>query len=541
MPESADNKNTLKAEITALADQYGYDRSALMPILQAIQSKYHHVPYAAIAILADTLKDVYASQIQGVVTFYHLLNTEPKGEFIIRVSHCAPCKMKGAQDLMQALEKALKIQAGQTTQDGKFTLEWTSCIGMCDHAPAMLVNEKPIVDVDPEKISEILKKLTSSSPDFIHPANQNKLTFSTIKEGQALQKASQKSSHEIIEEITASKLRGCGGAGFPTGLKLKFAAGAQGDPKYVVCNADEGEPGTFKDREILTRYPYLVFEGMNIAAKAIGASQGILYLRGEYTYLKNELAAFLEKARDPNFKIEIRMGSGAYVCGEETALIESLEGKRGEPRNRPPFPIQSGYLGKPTLVNNVETYAWMATILVKGAAWFNAVGTEKSKGYKLFSISGDCKKPGIYEFPMGTTIKEMLETVGGEDAQAIQAGGASGNCISQSGFSRKFEFDDAPPSGSIMIFGPNRSMLDIAENFMEFFVEESCGQCTPCREGNVKLLKGIRLLKEGKCSKAHLEDLKDLCETMQLASKCGLGQMSSRAFLDIIDQFQMGA
>lgn len=367
----------------------------------------------------------------------------------------------------------------------------------------------------------------------------SKLTFADIDSQASFMAAKNKGAQGIIDTITASKLRGCGGAGFPTGLKLTLMAKETAAPKYVVCNADEGEPGTFKDREILTNYAELVFTGMAIAAQAIGATQGILYLRAEYAYLHEHLLAVIIKCQKfTNFPIEIKSGAGAYVCGEETALIESLEGKRGEPRNRPPFPIQVGYLGQPTEVNNVETFAWITTIITKGDSWFNSVGTEKSPGYKIFSISGDCKNPGIYEFPMGTTISAMLKASGGEDAKAVQMGGASGQLIPQNQFGRKIAFEDAPPGGSIIIFGMNRKMLDVAENFLEFFIEESCGQCTPCRKGNVHLLQAIHQFKAGVTNKQELCDkLYSLAETMQVASKCGLGQSSSNIFVAVTKHF----
>jgi [NiFe] hydrogenase diaphorase moiety large subunit len=238
------------------------------------------------------------------------------------------------------------------------------------------------------------------------------------------------------------------------------------------------------------------------------------------------------------FNIEIRMGAGAYVCGEETALIESLEGHRGEPRNRPPFPVNTGFMGQPTVVNNVETLASVAAILSKGAAWFKAFGTEKSAGFKLFSVSGDCDEPGVYEFPLGITVAELLQKVGGPDAKAVQIGGASGHCVPASGFGRKLAFEDIATGGSIIVFGPGRDMLHVAKNFMEFFVEESCGQCTPCRAGNAKLLEGVEKLERGACSTAYLQELLALSETMQLASKCGLGQSSPNAFVSIVTHFQ---
>jgi [NiFe] hydrogenase diaphorase moiety large subunit len=380
------------------------------------------------------------------------------------------------------------------------------------------------------------------------------LTFDAIEPGAGLTAALTLSRADIIGEVAASNLRGRGGAGFPTGTKWNLAAAARvkdGESKYIVCNADEGEPGTFKDRVLLTDYADLVFEGMTIAARAVGARKGILYLRGEYVYLRQHLNEVLSRRRKDgllgqairgiggfDFDIEIRMGAGAYVCGEETALIESLEGHRGEPRNRPPFPVDTGFMKQPTVVNNVETLASVAAILAKGAAWFRSFGTERSAGFKLFSISGDCDRPGVYEFPLGITVAELLEKVGGSNAKAVQIGGASGTCVPASGFGRKVASEDVATGGSIIVFGPGRDMLHVAKNFMEFFVEESCGQCTPCRAGNAKLLEGIEKLERGACSTAYLRDLLALCETMQLASKCGLGQSSPNAFVSIVNNFQ---
>jgi [NiFe] hydrogenase diaphorase moiety large subunit len=380
------------------------------------------------------------------------------------------------------------------------------------------------------------------------------LTFDTIAPGQGLAAALARSRADIIGEVSASNLKGRGGAGFPTGTKWNLAAAAQvhdGGAKYVVCNADEGEPGTFKDRVLLLEYADLVFEGMTIAARAIGATKGILYLRGEYVYMRPHLEAVLARRRKDGqlgtdilgtagfgFDIEVRMGAGAYVCGEETALIESLEGHRGEPRNRPPFPVNTGFLGQPTVVNNVETLASATAILAKGAAWFKGIGTDKSAGFKLFSVSGDCAAPGVYEFPLGVTVAELLEKVGGAGAKAVQIGGASGLCVPAAEFGRRIAFEDVATGGSIIVLGPGRDMLHVAKNFMEFFVEESCGQCTPCRAGNAKLLEGIEMLERGACSSAYLNELLGLCETMQLASKCGLGQSSPNAFVSIMTHFQ---
>jgi [NiFe] hydrogenase diaphorase moiety large subunit len=378
----------------------------------------------------------------------------------------------------------------------------------------------------------------------------NELTFASIPAGEGLSKALAMSRVDIIDTVRDSKLKGRGGAGFPTGIKWNFAAAEKHPRKYIICNADEGEPGTFKDRLILSEYADLVLDGMTIGARAMNAALGLIYLRAEYGYLRSGLEEAIRARRERgllgeeiggikgfDFDIMVAGGAGAYVCGEETALIESLEGFRGEPRNRPPFPVVSGFLSRPSVVNNVETLAWVSCIFVKGVDWFKSVGTDLSTGHKLFSVSGDCERPGVYEFPFGITVRELLEEVGGDNAKAALIGGASGRCVPRSQFERRLAFEDAPTGGSVVVFGPDRDMLAIAHNLLEFFVDESCGQCTPCRLGNSKLLEGAEMLQAGTCTVEYLNDLKALGNTMQVAAKCGLGQSSSVAFLSIIEHF----
>jgi [NiFe] hydrogenase diaphorase moiety large subunit len=375
--------------------------------------------------------------------------------------------------------------------------------------------------------------------------------FSKYTRGEGIKKALSLSREDILFELRDSKLKGRGGAGFPTATKWTIVAAAIADQKYIICNADEGEPGTFKDRVLLLEYPELVFEGMVIAGYTIGASKGIVYLRGEYEYMLSTLEDYLDTMSkenllgkkilgksDFNFDITIRLGSGAYICGEETALIESLEGNRGEARNRPPYPVNTGYMGMPTVVNNVETLASIPHIITKGGEWYRKHGTDKSTGSKLFSVSGDCERPGVYELPWGTKISELLKLVGAKNTKAVQVGGASGVCIPKSQFDRTLAYEDVATGGSIMIFNESRNMIHILKNFMEFFVEESCGQCTPCRIGNVKLLEGVEMIEKGEYKFGYINQLKELGKTMQVASKCGLGQSSPNAFISILENFK---
>ncbi len=375
--------------------------------------------------------------------------------------------------------------------------------------------------------------------------------FSEYKQGDAINKILTMSREDILFELRESKLKGRGGAGFPTATKWMLTAAAKSDKKYVICNADEGEPGTFKDRVLLQEYPELLFDGMVVAGYVVGSDEGIVYLRGEYQYMYNDLLKFLDDMKNRNllgnnilgkdgfnFDITIRLGAGAYVCGEETALIESLEGHRGEARNRPPFPVNTGFMGRPTTVNNVETLCAAAHITVKGGLWFKEHGTDKSTGSKLLSVSGDCFKPGVYELPFGTKISELLELVEAKNAKAVQIGGASGVCIPKSQFDRTIAYEDVATGGSIMIFDESRSMINVLKNFMEFFVEESCGQCTPCRVGNVKLLEGVEMIEHNNYTFSYINKLKDLGKTMQVASKCGLGQSSPNSFISILENFK---
>lgn len=387
-------------------------------------------------------------------------------------------------------------------------------------------------------------------PVFSKQERKGPVLFSKYNRGDAIKKALKIGREDILFELKSSKLKGRGGAGFPTSTKWMLTAAAKAEEKFLVCNADEGEPGTFKDRVLLTEYPELVFDGMVVGGFTIGSKLGIVYLRGEYEYMRKFLEDYLEQMRKDNLlgknilgsgfdhDIVIRMGAGAYVCGEETALIESLEGHRGEARNRPPYPVNTGFNGRPTSVNNVETLASVAHIVTKGGDWYAKVGTDKSSGSKLFSVSGDCEKPGVYELPWGTKIRELLKLVGAKDTKAVQIGGASGVCVNASHFDRVLAYEDLATGGSIMIFGKNRDMLKVLKNFMEFFVEESCGQCTPCRIGNTKLLEGVEMIERGEFTFDYINKLKELGLTMQIASKCGLGQSSPNSFISILENFK---
>ncbi|MFC1568710.1 NAD(P)H-dependent oxidoreductase subunit E [bacterium] len=551
-------REKLIQRIQSLIKIHGETRSALMPMLQNLQEEYGVLSGLMMQEVAHAL-DIHPVEVEGVASFYSFLHSNKRqGKYIIRLCQTISCDLTGKSRVARQFENELRIKFGETTKDGMFTLEYTNCLGMCDQGPAVMVNDRLFARVTPEKVPQIIANckrnfLKSDFPQIVPSEVQKSgpILTSNIKFGDGLKKAIIMSRSNLIAEIRESGLKGRGGAGFPTAVKWQLAGAAVSDEKFVVCNADEGEPGTFKDRYLLHEQTDLLIAGMTIAAYAIGAKKGYIYLRGEYQYIKEHIETVIQNRRnekllgdnildkdDFSFDIELRMGSGAYVCGEETALIESLEGYRGEPRNRPPFPVDTGFEGRPTIVNNVETFVAATLICANGAKWFSAHGTEKSTGTKLFSVSGDCEKPGIFELPFGIPVSTLLKEIGGEKAKAVQIGGASGYCVPASEFDRTIAFEDVSSGGSIIVFGEDRDMLQVAINFMEFFVEESCGQCTPCREGNVKLLEGLELLEKGECSSSYLNELIKLAHTIQIASKCGLGQSSPTAFLSIVEHFK---
>lgn len=371
------------------------------------------------------------------------------------------------------------------------------------------------------------------------------LIFEKVDARDVLTKAYKMSTSEIIQQVLESGLKGRGGAGFPTGLKWKYTATEKEPEKYIVCNADEGEPGTFKDREILDRVSYKVYGGMVIAGKAIGATKGIVYLRGEYRFLLPKLMLELESFHKLigeigyNFKIHYCLGSGAYICGEESALFESIQGERGEPRNKPPYPTSSGVYGKPTSINNVETLVTAMMIICHGAAKYNQLGTKDSRGSKVFSVSGDTPTPGIFELELGMTVQQFVNEFGDGDTKAVQVGGASGFCVPRKRFADTIiGFEGVPTGGSMKLFNSSRSMYNVLHNYLDFFAEESCGQCTPCRVGCQQLLLGVQQVKKGEAKSTYLNELVKLADTMKIASKCGLGQSVGNAFRSIVENFK---
>ncbi len=360
----------------------------------------------------------------------------------------------------------------------------------------------------------------------------------------ALEKALRELTEEkVIEEIKASGLRGRGGAGFPCGLKWELARKAQGDEKYVICNADEGEVGTFKDRYILETDPFTLVEAMAIAGYAIGARRGYIYLRAEYHYLLDLLANAIKQAKEGgflnHFNIDIREGAGAYVCGEESALMDSIEGKRGEVRYRPPFPPTKGLWGKPTIINNVETLMNIPQIILNGAQWFSQLGTERSKGTKVFSVSGDVTRPGVYELVLGSRLRELVEDLAlAERVKTIQIGGATGRIIPYDMIDSPLSFETILGAGAVTVFDKSRDIIDIVYRTVEFLAEESCGKCVPCRQGTEAMVEILRRFSQGEGQERDIRLLEELASAMMLTSMCGLGQAAPIPVVDSLQYFR---
>ena len=358
----------------------------------------------------------------------------------------------------------------------------------------------------------------------------------------ALKKARGMTPEDVINEIKSSGLRGRGGAGFPCGLKWEGARKSPGDEKYVICNADEGEVGTFKDRYILENDPFTLVEGLTIAGHAVGAKKGYIYLRAEYHRLLGLLNGAVSQARQSGFlggfDIEVREGAGAYICGEESALMESIEGKRGESRYRPPFPTVAGLWGKPTTINNVETLMNITQIVLNGADWFSQMGTERSKGTKVFSVSGDVEKPGVYEMVLGSPLRELVEGLAlAKNIKMIQVGGATGRIVPYETIDTPLAFEAILGAGAVTVFDESRDVIEIIYRTMEFLAEESCGKCTPCRQGTEAMVEILERFYQGEGAKRDIKALMDLAGTMTISSLCGLGQAAPFAVTDSLQYF----
>lgn len=548
-------------ELEAILAEEQHHPHYLLQMLRRVQEKYNHISPPAIDFFAEKL-NLPLTKVQGVVGFYSLLNTTPRDYHILFSDNIIE-HLQGKEQLMNQLMSKLGVEIGKVRFDQRVCVDNTACIGMSDQGISALVNGLTVTNLTKERISEMVdlieKKIPVSQWDIqwfeVKDNIQRKdiLLSTPFEAGSVLKELKNNTADQIMKILKVAGIRGCGGAGFPLDKKWDFCRQTPADERFVVCNADEGEPGTFKDRVLLQSYADLVFEGMTICAKVIGAKSGFLYLRGEYHYLLDSLEKTLEKRREKNllgktilgdenfnFEIKIFMGAGAYVCGAETALIESLHGNRGVPRKRPPpFPVNVGYAGKPTVVNNVETFSLAVKALQMGGKNFAKLGTEQSHGTKLLSISGDCKKQGIYEFPYGVSVREVLESCGADisNVQMVQNSGPAGNSLSSEDFDRQFAFEDVSTTGSIMIFNKDKDLLEIIQNFANFFVHESCGFCTPCRVGTSIIKNLVNKVRKGRGSNVDLKEMQDLSILIKNAAHCGLGMTATNHISDTLKKF----
>ncbi|MGA8170562.1 MAG: NAD(P)H-dependent oxidoreductase subunit E [Methylocystis sp.] len=560
---SADQQRAIDEATSAALKHHHFDPTRLLQILIETQDRLSWLPPRAISQLAAGL-GVSRARVEGVAGFYSFLYSRPVGRYRVLFADNIIEETQGSRALMEDLCRQLWVEPGKLSEDGLVSVDVTSCIGMGDQGPSILVNGMTITGLTPERIGLIAELIRDQAPVGDWPSElfdvadnirrRDMLLDSEITPGDALRNAMARGRDGLMAAIKESNLRGRGGAGFATWRKWDLCRQAptpEVGGRVIVCNADEGEPGTFKDRLLLTRFADLVFEGMTLAAFAIDAKQGFLYLRGEYRYLREHLEATLARRRREgllgpsilgakgfDFDVEIHLGAGAYVCGEETALIESLEGKRGTPRIRPPFPVTHGYLGRPTSVNNVETLALATLIAAHGGESFTRLGTPQSTGTKLLSVSGDCARAGVYEFPFGVTIAEVLDACGAANTQAVQLGGAAGITLARNEFDRRIAFEDAPTAGAFMVFDQSRDMFAVARNFARFFAHESCGFCTPCRIGTALLRDCLEKLADGYGSPLDLLEIERLDSLLQATSHCGLGQAAANPVLDGLRKFR---
>ena len=571
------------AHVAYSVRELGIGRPMLLPALEAIQARMGWITEGALGYVCERL-DVPPADAWGVATFYALLGTTPRPRRVLHVCDDIACRSRGAREIVSSLEKATQPLAHEPAGDHVVVnpddTAWmhSPCLGMCDMAPAALMIEAgaapveyAIGSVSLERVPGLLRRQTASFDAAANPpipqVGSASLTLlkrvgvidptslAAYREAGgylALQIALDMGAERVIAEVNEAKLVGRGGAAFPTGRKWDAVRTQANAPHYLVCNADESEPGTFKDRLLMTHDPFAVIESMTIAGFATGCEKGFVYLRAEYPLAHARLMSAITQARAAgllganvlgsgvSFDVEIRRGAGAYICGEETAIFESIEGKRGEPRNKPPFPAQYGVFGKPTVVNNVETLANVLPIILDGGAHYAKIGTPTSTGTRLFCLSGAVAKPGVYEIPCGLTLRELFEMAGGvpTNLQAVLLGGAAGNFIRADEIDLRLTMEDTRAagvtlgSGVVMAFDRSTDMHDIVRRIAAFFRDESCGQCVPCRVGTVRQEESLHRIASGRTLggvRAELALLEEIGEGMKDGSICGLGQTAYSA------------
>jgi len=558
-------------EINSLKESYPSKDSALLPALTLVQKKNGNVlTLKALQEIANIF-DVPIGKVYGVATYYSMFNVDKKiGKYHLQVDTNIPGVLTGAREILSHLEKVLGIKAGETTGDGLFTITEVECLASCGTCPVIQVNDVYYENMTASKVDQLIKSLRKGEM----PERKDDSQFGTvcnvllknrgvkdatsIKVAKAngayktLAKAKKMKPEDILKEIKNAGLRGRGGAGFPAGMKWGFLAKGTGKPVYLICNADEGEPGTFKDRQIMEYDPHLLIEGMAIAARAIGAAKAFIYIPGEFGWI----ADILEKAVDEAKKdgqlsevdIIVHRGAGSYVCGEETALIESIEGKRGQPRIRPPFPAVSGVYDCPTIVNNVETLASVPFIVENGADAFKKWGSENNYGFKLYGISGCVNKPGVYEYPMGVSFNELMKAAGGVKGtlKAAIVGGLSVAIMKAEELKDlKMDYDSCAKkgtglgSGGIMVISTEFSIPEIALRTAKFYAHESCGKCVPCKEGSYMLVKILKKILSGNGTSQDIDNIIKICNTVRGGlSLCPTGEAFSVPIGAMVNKFR---
>lgn len=559
----------MRGSIRAIVERYRGERRQLLAMLREVQRIYRCVPGDAIAVLAEEL-DLTRLQVEGTATSYRFLSREHRGGVTIYLHDGVLADMAGGRDVAAAFESHVGTPFGTTTEDRTIGLYTTSCIGLSDQEPAALINEIPFTRLDAARVRAIVDGIRAGTPlsDLLGPRgdgqNASPLIHSEVRNnirmagpvffaphvaGVALQAALRLSSCDVIDVVTRSRLRGRGGIGLPTGEKWAWCRAAEGESRCVIANAAEGEPGCFKDRVLLTERAAQIFEGMVIAGHAVRATRGFLYLRGEYAYLAGHLERVLHGMRERrllgqrilntgfDFEIGLRVGAGGHVCGEESALIESSEGKRAVPRNGPPYATTSGYRHLPTIVHNCETLGCVSRILEHGAEWFARLGTGVSAGVKLLSVAGDCARPGIYEVPWGVRIRDVLGMCGAGDTRAVIVGGAALTYVPPSQFDGRLGFEDLETNGVCTIVGAHRDLLAIVRQHLAFFARESCGFCVPCRAGTARLRDALDTWGAVSQPRDGIADLARLGQLIKATSRCGLGQAAPNPFLSTLANF----
>ena len=543
-------------------------RSQLLPALWAAQREFGHVSEEAATAIGQALR-IPLAEIHGVLEFYSMLHNQPAGRTLVRVCTSPPCSALGGTQAVQSACRALGVQPNVPTSDGLLQVEASPCLGLCDGAPAALVGEVPTMLIDPQQPEAWIHRPAAAGLGHVGGEPRwlsgrcGAIAPTDLEAFQAqggftgLRRAlGEMTPPGVVEMVKASGLVGRGGAAFPTGLKWQYTA-ASPAPRFIVCNADESEPGTFKDRVLLEGDPFSVIEGMLLAGFAAGAGKGYLYVRGEYPRAQRVLGEALAAARaagflgsdilgsDFSFEIELRSGAGAYICGEETALFESIEGKRGFPRLKPPFPTTHGLFGRPTAINNVETLCAAAWIVAHGAEAYRAAGTQESPGSKLFCLSGDVQRPGVYEVPYGTKLEALLQLAGGADGelQGVLLGGAAGRFAGPEALELPMSFEGLRAaglplgSGVVMVLNTRRDLRQFLLSLAHFFAHESCGKCFPCQLGTQRQLEILTKMAKGTAGEADLQALRDVEFTMTHASICGLGMTAGAAVISALDRW----